>query len=394
MSKRRKKRSASASASKSSSTARTLSTPAASTPAVATVAPPAVVNTTAVMVPPLLFIPKKKIFISWSGEISKEIARQLKVVLENVIFPGTGLECFVSDVDIISGEDWWDKIKSELNTCDMGIVCITKENYTAPWIYFESGALVARELRLKPLLFNCNEKVLRGTPIAAKHMVDFYKAEKFRDMVRSINSELKLRTVDSSILDDAINAGYITLKDKLSKQLAELKKMRVFNESYVYPSCVKTVNLKTLYICAAMSSLSESEYCELRDFIIKLRPVLIDKCGFTSVESPVFDKESPSSFDGKTKAIRDNFRNMKQVDSMLVIYPRTVASSVLVEIGYGLALSKKTVIFHREDLPYILEEAGTNIQHIDTRRFDEYSAIMDTIEKNGRELFEMDEGDA
>ena len=86
----------------------------------------------------------KKIFISWSGDNSKQIARALKDSLENTIFKDTGLECFVSDVDISSGDDWWNKIKTELKKCKLGIACITKENLRAPWIYFESGAMIAR----------------------------------------------------------------------------------------------------------------------------------------------------------------------------------------------------------------------------------------------------------
>ena len=56
----------------------------------------------------------KKLFISWSGENSKAIARELKNTLENNIFEKTGLECFVSDLDIRSGEDWWKRIHAEV----------------------------------------------------------------------------------------------------------------------------------------------------------------------------------------------------------------------------------------------------------------------------------------
>ena len=76
----------------------------------------------------------KKIFISWSGENSKTIAKALKDSLEQGVFSGSGLECFVSDVDISSGDDWWNRIKTELKKCKLGIVCITKENLRAPWI--------------------------------------------------------------------------------------------------------------------------------------------------------------------------------------------------------------------------------------------------------------------
>lgn len=80
---------------------------------------------------------QNRIFISWSGKNSKIIAKELKNVFENKIFAGTGLTCFVSDVDIASGTDWWDKIKGELKTCRLGILCITKENIRAPWIFLK-----------------------------------------------------------------------------------------------------------------------------------------------------------------------------------------------------------------------------------------------------------------
>ena len=135
------------------------------------------------------------IFISWSGERSKQIARELKNTLETKIFEGTGLECFVSDVDIVSGADWWSQIHDELSSCRLGIVCITKENIQAPWIYFESGAMIARDLKTIPLLFHCSAYDLSQTPLASKHMVDFSNMEKFNIMIKNINHELHLRDI-------------------------------------------------------------------------------------------------------------------------------------------------------------------------------------------------------
>ena len=91
-----------------------------------------------------------KIFISWAGDIGKEIAKQLKNILETEMFKGAELNCFVSDVDIASGTDWWKKIKNELKASKVGIVCITKENMKAPWIYFEAGAMVTRNIPTIP----------------------------------------------------------------------------------------------------------------------------------------------------------------------------------------------------------------------------------------------------
>ena len=68
-------------------------------------------------------------------------------------------------------------------------------------------------------------------------------------------------------------------------------------------------------------------------------------------------------------------------------------SSVLVEIGYALSLCKKTVIFYHEKLPYILEDAGTNITHIDSRQYSNFDDILHIIKSNGKQLFKMDEDD-
>ena len=289
----------------------------------------------------------KKIFISWSGDNSKTIAREVKRALEEMIFIGTGLECFVSDVNISAGDDWWNKIKSELKKCELGIVCITKENIKAPWVFFESGAMIARDLKLIPLLFNCNIKALSNTPIASKNMVDFYNQEKFINMILSINKDLQLIQIDDNSLKIVAEDGYKKLAAQLTPTLKKLKAMRIFNEKYIYPQGVGTVNLNTVYISAAMSSISSKEYEELRDFLLDLRPKLYN-LGFSSVICPIFDHPDYNNFDGNTKAIKENFIQMKKVESMIVIYPKALPSSVLVEIGYALALCKKTIIFFGE----------------------------------------------
>lgn len=96
----------------------------------------------------------------------------------------------------------------------------------------------------------------------------------------------------------------------------------------------------------------------------------------------------PDHFHGKIKAIRENFPRMKKADSMIVILPHNLPSSSLVESGYAIALSKNTVIFHREEVPYILRDAGSEIQHLKVYNFSEYDQIMEKVVADGRALFE------
>lgn len=333
---------------------------------------------------------KKKIFISWSGIYSKQIAVGLKDILENEIFQGSGIICFVSDVDIASGEDWWIKIKKELKNSGMGILCITKENVKEPWIYFEAGALVGNNIDTIPLLISCNLRALEHSPINGKQCVQFYEENKFLQMIVDINRKLQLLPLNKEQLDSIARTGYNHLKSNLKDTLNELKASRYFNEKYIYPSHVTTVNSGTVYISTPMSMLSAEEYSSQREFLKKLKELLMsDVVGFREVICPAINIIDKNNFDGKTKAIKENFVNLKQVDNLIVIYPRQNASSSLMETGYGIALTKQTVIFYKNQLPYMLKEAGETITHVRTICYADYGDILDFVIKNGKAMFSL-----
>lgn len=327
-----------------------------------------------------------KIFVSWSGLNSKEFAQGLKKLLEKSVFENTDLECFVSDQDIASGSDWWDKIKKELRTCKLGILCITKENLRAPWLYFEAGAMVAHEVPSIPLLVSCSINALSTTPLNGKQAVDFYDQKKFLKMLADINSAMGYDLSENQI-NTLGKKAYTELKNELESMFRNLRDLRSFNDKYVYPNEITNIKRNTIFVSAPMSSINANDYDELRSSMLAIRESLL-RIGFTEVYCPIIDIDSPEHFDGKTKAIKSNFPLMKGVDSMLVVYPWKNASSALVEIGYGIALSKRMVVFHGEGLPYIMDEAGSSIANIKTYSFSSYDEINTIIESNGMALFE------
>ncbi len=331
---------------------------------------------------------KNKIFISWSGANSKEIAKALKNKLEKNVFSGTGLECFVSDEDIVSGTDWWNKINKELKSCKIGILCITKENINAPWIYYEAGAMIAQSVQTIPLLVSCDFNALKDTPLNGKQAVNFYDQAKFIKMIHDIYKKMEYNLLQEKQIETIAKATYNELKVEVEPVLKRLKDLRVFNAKYVYPSSVTTIKRNSIYISVPMASIQKDlEYSELREFLIDLKQTL-KKVGFKDIYCPMIDKEDKDHFDGKTKAIKENFTILKQVDSILVVYPKKLPSSTLVEIGYGIALSKKMVIFYSDGLPYMLERVGNYIQNVSTYHFKSLNEISGIIEKNGMVLFE------
>ena len=79
-----------------------------------------------------------KIFISWSGDLARSIARIWRDLLNEMF---DGVTPWVSDVDIEAGTRGLDEIQRELDGTFFGIIVVTKANQNAPWINFEAGAL-------------------------------------------------------------------------------------------------------------------------------------------------------------------------------------------------------------------------------------------------------------
>lgn len=92
-----------------------------------------------------------KIFISWSGTLSCEVAKLLKTWLKCVL---QATEPWISSDDIQRGSIWFNDVTDTLNDCSTGIVCLTKGNIKAPWILFEAGGLL-KELATNRVYFSC-----------------------------------------------------------------------------------------------------------------------------------------------------------------------------------------------------------------------------------------------
>lgn len=79
-----------------------------------------------------------KVFISWSGTKSQEVAKVLKRWIPCVI---QSVEPYFSSADIDKGARWSTDIAKELQDASFGILCVTKDNLSSAWLNFEAGAL-------------------------------------------------------------------------------------------------------------------------------------------------------------------------------------------------------------------------------------------------------------
>ena len=328
---------------------------------------------------------KPKVFISWSGENGKKISIILKRILEKEIF-SDHLECFVSDMDIASGEDWWNKIKKELRAAKLGILCITKENIESPWIHYEAGALVGNNVRTIPLLFNCNFDALQKTPLNGRQCVMFHDKGKFLKMIHEINRDFRIVDLDEKLFSVLLDNAYRKMQEEMRDVEEKLRKEGFFNLKYVYPQEIKTINRKSVFVSAPMSSLKRDQYIQQRYNLMEIVKTLKD-IGFSRVICPAAEIEDKDHFEGMSKAIHDNFINLKQCECFVMVYESNYASSALIEVGYAIALCKKVVVFYKNRIPYLLQKAGENIQHVHTVHFNNYLVIVDELLKSKMSLF-------
>lgn len=126
-----------------------------------------------------------KVFISWSGDLSRNIAAELFEWLPMVV---QSVQPYMSSESIDKGTRWASSIADELEGTSVGIVVLTKENRVAPWINFEAGALakVVGDTRLAPLIFGLKPSEV-GTPLSQFQVTQFDKADVLR-LLKSINS--------------------------------------------------------------------------------------------------------------------------------------------------------------------------------------------------------------
>lgn len=128
-----------------------------------------------------------KIFISWSGDYSREVAEKLSVWIPSVI---QSVETFYSPVDIGKGENWSNRLSQELAECTFGIVCLTPENVSAPWIHFEAGALAkSMESRLSSIMFGITPSDIKG-PLSRFQNTRFDQPD-FYKLIQTLTARLK-----------------------------------------------------------------------------------------------------------------------------------------------------------------------------------------------------------
>ncbi len=159
-----------------------------------------------------------KVFISWSGILSKNLAEAFKQWLPGVI---QAVKPYYSPDDISKGSRWSTEISKELVSSKVGIICLTRENLEAPWIMFEAGALSKNidMSKLCPILFNVETSDIQG-PLVQFQAAKFSK-EEIRKLMKMINDELGEDALAADVLDNVLEMWWPKLKESVEKILKD-----------------------------------------------------------------------------------------------------------------------------------------------------------------------------
>lgn len=145
-----------------------------------------------------------KVFLSWSGQRSRAVAELLNEWISCVL---QAARPWVSTHDIGSGTIWFSEIQTQLAETSVGIVCLTQENKTKPWILFEAGALAKgiSASRVCTFLIDLNHADVENPLAQFNHTLPDQQG--MRHLTRTLNAALP---VEHRLRDDVLDKVFST----------------------------------------------------------------------------------------------------------------------------------------------------------------------------------------
>lgn len=159
-----------------------------------------------------------KVFISWSGERSRQVGELLDEWLQCVI---QAINPWRSDRDIDRGSLWFTQITNQLQETSIGIVCITQDNKNNPWILFETGAL-AKGLstsRVCTFLIDLQPSDIKDPLAQFNHTLP--NESGLKNLVRTLNSALGEKCLPDKVLDEVFETYWPKFEEKFKEVLGQ-----------------------------------------------------------------------------------------------------------------------------------------------------------------------------
>jgi DNA-binding CsgD family transcriptional regulator len=154
-----------------------------------------------------------KVFLSWSGRSSFEVANSLRSWLPTVL---QAIKPWLSEEDINKGARWAFELNEQLETTNACIVCLTPDSLNSEWIHFESGAAskVIEKALICPYLVGLRKSDLSG-PLSQFQASEAIREDTFK-LLKSLNEQLGTNALNSDILTKTFDRFWPELESSLS----------------------------------------------------------------------------------------------------------------------------------------------------------------------------------
>lgn len=155
-----------------------------------------------------------KVFISWSGDLSRKLGEALREWLPAAL---QYVRPYFTPEDIEKGTKWNTEITKELESSNVGIICLTPDNTEKPWILFEAGALSKSidSARVCTLLFNIDSAEVKG-PLTGFQATRFV-ADDFKRLIVTINNTAGDAKLEPGVLDDVFDMWWPRLEERVKQ---------------------------------------------------------------------------------------------------------------------------------------------------------------------------------
>jgi hypothetical protein len=132
-----------------------------------------------------------------------------------------GVEPFLSSEDIHKGDVWFGEVSAKLNNSTIGILCLTPENLSAPWIHFEAGALSKQveQKRVVPFLLGLVPPDLK--PPLSNFQAVLPSMEDVLRLLKTVNEALG----EKRLSDEMLNKSFEKWWPELEKNINAAKEL-------------------------------------------------------------------------------------------------------------------------------------------------------------------------
>ena len=215
-----------------------------------------------------------KVFISWSGELSKRFAEALRGWLPSAL---QHVKPYFSPDDIDKGAKWDREISQELDESQVGIICLTRENLKREWVLYETGALSKNvdKSNVCPIVLDLGTSDIEG-PLSCFQITELTKPD-FKRLFKTINKASGDRALEPDVLNSVFEKWWPDFEKQINELLSNADVEDIEEEPFksdreVLDEVLRLVRAKNVKLIDDFRQ-KEDAADALRDLVVELHDI-------------------------------------------------------------------------------------------------------------------------